>query len=250
MQTELSLLRYLPLVSSLDGPEKMGNPANYSLELPERCLLLLDGLWPQAQATFQPNHRNLGPLTSTFLISMSMPIINLPIERIERCDGGENLHYANDRPIDPKAAEAITEILQKGFLKDAPFFVDGAWRFVNSDSPPFPNIAHGLPEPIAEKLCEADAARSAANMPVSQWSSILRNALAHGGVAYLDEHGKSCYEKPVKMYAFVSGKYDEACNEKKKPLIKVNFLRISETDYYDFLRRWVDWLKMSGIAKA
>jgi hypothetical protein len=34
------------------------------------------------------------------------------------------------------------------------------------------------------------------------------------------------------------------------PLSAVNFLRISEDDYFDFLRRWVDWLQDSGIARA
>ena len=52
------------------------------------------------------------------------------------------------------------------------------------------------------------------------------------------------------MYAFVSGKYDGSSKESLKSLTAVNFLRISEVDYYDFLRRWVNWLRESGIARA
>jgi len=229
---------------------KMGNPRNYSLELPERCLLLLDELWSRAQVTRSVDRPDLGPLTSTFLISMSMPIINLPIERIERRGGNEASHYASDRPVDPAAANAIVETLQRRSFGDAPFFVDGAWRFVSCRKPPFPNIAYGLPDPIAEELSAEDAALDAARMPASQWSSILRNALAHGGVAYLNRQGRSSFEEPVKMYAFVSGKYDQESEEKPKPLTAVNFLRISETDYRDFLRRWVCWLRDTGIAAA
>ena len=36
-------------------------------------------------------------------------------------------------------------------------------------------------------------------MATSQWCSILRNAIAHGGIAYLNENGRSSYGEPVKM---------------------------------------------------
>lgn len=231
-----------------DGPA-MGNPSNYSLELPQRCLSLLDKLWPYARTIFPADRPDLGPLTSTFLISMSMPIINLPIERIERRSGGEAHHYASDRPINAAVTDAIIETLQKRPFGSAPFFVDGAWRFATCATPPFPNIARGLPENIARELSGEQAAKDAARMPASQWSSILRNALAHGGIAYLNDQGRSTYGEPVKMYAFASGKYDEQSVQRPKPLKAVHFLRISEIDYRDFLCRWVGWLQDTGIAR-
>jgi len=180
---------------------------------------------------------------------MSMPIINLPIERIERREGGEHQHYANDRPINPEVVTAIVETLRRRPLREAPFFVDGIWRFACYEERPFPNIAHGVPERVAEELDSDTAARNAADMPASRWCSILRNALAHGGIAYLNGQGRSSYGEPVKMYAFVSGKYDRSSKESPKPLTAVNFLRIGEADYYDFLRRWVAWLQETGIAR-
>jgi hypothetical protein len=78
------------------------------------------------------------------------------------------------------------------------------------------------------------------------WSSTLRNALAHGGIAYLDGNGRSSFDgSPVKMYAFASWKYRPR-NGKQRP--RVNLLRIREEDYRDFLGRWVDWLKEIGYA--
>jgi hypothetical protein len=228
----------------------VGNPANYSLELPERCLKLLDALWPHAQKIRQVERPDLGPMTSTFLISMSMPIINLPIERIERREGGEHLHYADDRKINAAAAAAIAGTLQKRRLRDAHFFVSGVWRFTRCDKQPFPNIAHGVPDDIAAQLDSEKTAQNAADMPASQWCSILRNALAHGGIAYLNAQGRSSYGQPVKMYAFVSGTYDRNTGEHPRPLTAVNFLRIAEDDYFDFVRRWVAWLRDSGIARA
>ncbi|SHJ12954.1 hypothetical protein SAMN04488012_10572 [Palleronia salina] len=94
-------------------------------------------------------------------------------------------------------------------------------------------------------------------MPASQWVSLLRNAMAHGGIAYLDENGRSRHGTPVKMFAFVSGKYgkpkcefaDAACRFGMGKLDGLNFLRISEDDYRSFLGDWVAWLVASKIAK-
>ncbi len=74
--------------------------------------------------------------------------------------------------------------------------------------------------------------------------------MAHGGIAYLDESGRSSYGTPVKMFAFVSGKYgkpkcehaETACRFGMGNLEGLNILRISETDYRQFLEEWVAWL--------
>jgi hypothetical protein len=84
----------------------MGIPLHYSLEVPQRCLQLIDNLWSIAKKTRQTNRPDLGPLTSTFLISMSMPIVNLPVERIERHRSAEKENYADDRHIDPALTTA------------------------------------------------------------------------------------------------------------------------------------------------
>lgn len=221
----------------------MGNPQHYGIELPERCLTLIDELWDQASRTYGKN-KHLGPLTSTFLVSMSMPILNLPIERIERqTNNGDEEGYADDRHIDPKAVERFEQIIQRGALGGAPFFKPDVWRFVQVPEDRLFNTSRGLPEEVAIALASDDAAEQAAAMPANQWISVLRNALAHGGVCYLDEHGQTSYGSPVKMYAFVSGKYEG------RALVKLNILRIAETDYRDFLRRWVAWLSEAGIAQ-
>ena len=52
------------------------------------------------------------------------------------------------------------------------------------------------------------------------------------------------------MYVFTSGGYDYKNDQHPKPLNAVNFLRINVEDYFDFLRKWVDWLQKTGIARA
>lgn len=236
----------------------MGNPQHYSIELPSRCLDLIDGLWPAASKLYGGANPDLGPLTSTFLVSMSMPILNIPLERIERqIDKAEGEAYADDRHLNPNAVKTFEEVIRMGTLGDAPFYEEGSWRFLSLREGPFPNISDGLPGEVAKAL-ESDMAVAAARaMPASQWVSLLRNAMAHGGIAYLDENGRSSHGTPVKMFAFVSGKYakprcehaDAACRSGMGKLERLNILRISEDDYRSFLGNWVAWLEVSKIAK-
>lgn len=215
----------------------MGEPRNYSLEIPQRCLQLIDGLWDEAAKQVQQSGAPVGPLTSTFLLSMSSPILNFPIERLERAQGGEV--YADDRGISPNLTQAMLALFGRSFSK-TPFYREAAWSFVSCDVPPRPNLAHGLADEVAEKLTSAESFKAAARMPMSQLCTILRNALAHSGVAYLDGQGRASRNELVSMYAFVSGRYVGKCEDRK--LTGVHYLRVSEVSYRSFLRSWVEWL--------
>ncbi len=221
----------------------MGNPRHYSVEVPQRCLQLIDELWSHAEGTQQPNRPDLGPLTTTFLISMSMPIINLPVERIERHRLAQKEGYADDCHIDAALTAAIDTILGGQELRKVPFYSQDAWSFAScSNETPF-NIARSLPDDVARELCTKEAFARASKMPTSQWCGVIRNAMAHGGIAYLDENGRTSYGRPVKMYAFISGTYTKT----RKELATLNVLRISEVNYRTFLRKWVEWLEGSGL---
>ncbi|APE44552.1 hypothetical protein BOO69_14880 [Sulfitobacter alexandrii] len=219
---------------------------------------LIDQLWPEAAKIRDGERPDLGPLTSTFLLSMSMPILNIPVERIERqIDKTEGTGYADDRYLNAGAVRAFEDVIRRGQLRAAPFYRDGSWRFLAVREGPFPNIARGMPDSISDDLSGEAAVKAAENMPALQWISIIRNAMAHGGIAYLDEHGRSSYGRPIKMYAFVSGKYGKPkcqhaeadCRYGLGALERLNVLRISETDFRDFLREWVAWLVRTKIAK-
>lgn len=218
----------------------MGNPLHYSLELPQRCLQLIDELWQHAESIRQKDQPELGALTTTFLISMSMPIVNLPVERIERHLAAIDQAYADDRHIDEGVSAEVLAVLGGQELGKAPFFTPGAWSFVSCSNDALFNIANGLPDDIASQLGSEEASRNASKMATGQWSSVLRNAMAHGGIGYLDDEGRSSYGRQVAMYVFVSGKYDRDNRDK---LMGLHLLRISEENYRAFLRKWVNWLQ-------
>ena len=215
----------------------MGNPLHTSLELPQRCLQLMDELWGAVETTKEKRRPDLGSLTTTFLLAMSMPIITLPIERL--VNRGQIGKYANDRHLDKAATVAIDHVVGGRPLKDAPFYTPDIWSFFTSD-PDF-NIAEPMPDYITEGLSGKKALLDAEGMPVSEFCSILRNSMAHGGIAYLDENGRSTYDRPVAMYAFVSGKFDGDA------LVGLKILRVSEVHYKAFLTKWALWLKSAGL---
>ena len=237
---------------------ELGNPLHFGIELPQRCLTLVEELWDHAAKVYGGERRDLGPLTTTFMISMSMPIINLPVERIERqISNGANEGLVDDRHRDEMAVSAFRDTVQRGNFGEAPFFKEGAWRFVGHEGNTA-NFARELPDEIAGELDTPQALTNAASMQASQWISVLRNALAHGGIVYLDERGRSSHVQPVKMLAFVSGRFADGvcpnaagkqCRGERGSLTGVNILRISEHDYLDFLHRWVKWLVEAGISR-
>jgi hypothetical protein len=44
----------------------MGNPLHFSMEVPQRCLQLIEELWPHVENTRQADRPELGSLTTTF----------------------------------------------------------------------------------------------------------------------------------------------------------------------------------------
>jgi hypothetical protein len=150
--------------------------------------------------------------------------------------------YADDRHNDPKLALTVWEALAGRKLREAPFFAPDIWSFCESE---VFNIAGGLPEKYAEVLASPEAHAAASEIETSRWCSALRNALAHGGIAYLNGDGRDTYEAPVSMYLFASGRYQREDDQPK--LVGLNLLRIKEVEYRNFLRSWVEWLSQSGL---
>ena len=223
----------------------MGVPAHFSLELPRRCMKLINELLPTVGTVFaDDDRREQGGLTSTFLISMAGPIVVLLIERIERhLQKKDREGYADDRRLNLALSRSLKDMLGGGKLQKTQFFVSGHWSFVERVAD-F-NIADGLPDDVSAALASKEAFDRAARLETSKWSSCLRNALAHGGIAYLNEDGRSAYDGgPVKMFCFVSGKYAERTDEAPEA---INCLRIREEHFLEFLRRWVAWLENSSL---
>ncbi|WP_223476569.1 hypothetical protein [Oricola indica] len=233
----------------------MGIPQHYSHQLAGRCRDILSEYYPAVSKDEGLGANHGGPLSTTLVLALATPMIVLPIERINRRDAGE-AHYSNERPVSPMLTSHVDEMMKKN-LRDTPFYERLDWRFVGAY--PLFNLAMRMDSRLVAALDEQSAAAAAGNMPMTQFVGCLRNALSHGGIMYLDERGQSS-DGPASMFAFVSGKtgkhgplcdgLNQECKHARPPIESLNILRISETDFVEFLYRWAAWLDDAGLSEA
>ena len=110
------------------------------------------------------------------------------------------------------------------------------------------NIGRDFPNELASALSSPEAFDRAADLPALDWARCLRNAISHGGVAYLDANGRPSHGQPTEMLAFVSAIYPRG--NFRVPPESLVALRITRDDYLTFLHGWVGWLSRSRLSSA
>ena len=215
-------------------------PEHYARDLVERCETLIESLLPVVMDN--PSARFGGPLGTTFLLAMSTPMVLLPMERMLKPAANRD-SVADDRTVDESLGNAVTQTLSPNArFGDAPFTQPGVWSYVAGYSR-F-NLTRGMPRELLQRLADEDSSRTAMDTSTIRVLTDLRNALAHGGIAYLDERGQQT-DGQAAMFAFVGARIDRGGR-----IIGVNVLRIAEHDYRVFLAKWAAWLRESGVAGA
>jgi hypothetical protein len=213
-------------------------PEHYARDIVERCDSLIDTLLPIVQR--ESDARFGGPLGTTFLVAMSSPMVLLPVERMLKPAARDAV--ADDRVLDQTLGKAVTDVLSQATrFGDAPFAREGAWSYVARHAP-F-NLARGMPADLLHSLSKPQAAKDAMAASTARIVTDLRNALAHGGVAYLDEAGRQTGGQAA-MLAFVGSVM------RNGHITGVNVLRVKEQDYRDFLAAWASWLRQAGVTAA
>ncbi len=229
----------------------MGVPYHTSQDVPGRCLWLIESLFSKVQTVTAPHEADLGPLDTTFLFAMSTLIFTLPIERLERNrrkeEAGEQ-GYMDDRPLNPASAKEVDEVLgsDETSFRTSPFYVKGVWRFASIDYSPGHNLAVEFPEQLANLLSADDALHAADDLSARVWMNCLRNALAHGGIVYLNADGRQARGEPTRMMGFVSAVYPNG--NMRMPPERLISLRTTPDGYRATLQRWVRWVQKTGLS--
>lgn len=212
----------------------MGRPEHYSRDIVSRCRSLIRNLMPNVLEGLPDDARHGGPLQTTFLLAMATPMIVLPIERMFKPAEPNPVYVADDRELDQDLAKDLDDVFGNGkTFGNAPFVSQGTWSYVQA-RPPF-NIAEPWPHDLLEALSGREAARAADAAPARRLMLDLRNALAHGGVVYLDKNGFNAYGQ-AEMFAFVGAVMQN------RRVSAINILRIHQIDFALFLEAWADWL--------
>lgn len=205
-------------------------PEYYSRDIATRCGRLIEDLMPYVEAREYSEFG--GALTCTFLLSLATPMIVFPFERLHKV-----MRAGDDKEIDPSLTDELKEVFNEPFEK-SPFCGDGDWSFVENYCP-F-NIADIWPQDVIEKLKSSEAKDQARNSTTKKILEVLRNALAHGGVNYLNEDGHQT-DRIASMFAFVST-IKEKSGENRGQIIGLDILRIRQDDLREFLKKWAAWL--------
>jgi hypothetical protein len=216
-------------------------PEHYSRDIAARCQHLIRHLKPKVEAGLPADAQFGGPLRMTFLLAMATPMVVLPIERIFKPSAGATT-IGDDTKLDPKLARQIAHILgPRKTFGAAPFATTSRWSYVNGH--PLFNIAEEWPPDLLKALADPRAIEASRIAPASRILCDLRNALAHGGIAYLDQNGQNT-ERLAAMFAFASTKMVD------QKVVGLNILRVSEGDFCAFLEAWSSWLGKSSVADA
>lgn len=217
----------------------MGIPEHYSRDVAQRCQALIRHLLPLVQKGLPDDQQFGGPLDTTFLLAMSTPMIVLPIERMFKPARPGAAVAGDDRDIDPALAEQVDDVFgPERRFSDAPFYEPGRWSYLPRVEP-F-RVADYWPHGILEMLGSDTAFAEADRTPTRRVMIDLRNALAHGGIAYLDAQGRST-EGQAAMLAFASAQTDRGRT------IAFNLLRVHQHDFCAFVMAWADWLAASPV---
>ncbi len=212
----------------------MGVPNHYSRDITARCHSLIKHLLPFVRRGLPDDTEFGGPLSTTFLLAVATPMIVLPIERIYKPGQRRDGQVGDDTDLDPVLAGELGNVLgDDRSFGAAPFAKSSKWGYV-SDHPPF-NIAERWPEGLLDALAAPEAVEIACKTPAKRILLNLRNALAHGGVAYLDEHGRNT-DGQAAMFGFVGAIL------RNYKVTGLNILRVREEEFVAFLNDWADWL--------
>ena len=218
----------------------MGRPVHYSAEVPARCEALIGQLGPLVEEHSDPDGLWGGPLKTTFLLAMATPMLVLPLERIFKPLIWDVVGVANDVAQDPDLDARFAEILGKGrTFGAAPFYEAGVWRYV-PDYPAF-KVGHDWPDDLLDGLAAEGAEATASDAAASKILTGLRNALAHGGVTYLDSNGRHT-QFATNMLGFAS-------RVRQNDPTQLCLLRVTVPGFETFLRSWAKWLSAAGVTE-
>jgi hypothetical protein len=205
-------------------------PERFCTEIPTRRMIrLLDAMLPIAQQQ---------DLTTSMALMVAMPLLMIALERTTT-RGGEPVNAINDVHDARSFVSALRQLKRqpfyKAFLQRPEQLIQ--WRFLE--------ITRKIDHPsewrdsVNRHPLQPGAQNDIKEQDVENVLLILRHALAHGNVVYLNEDGIETPGRRVTHLAFVSEgrSRSDACR----------VLIVEESAFIDFLRGWAQWVSQFNI---
>lgn len=202
-------------------------PERFVSEYPVRCLALLDRLEPAAREL---------DLAGTFSIMLASSILTVPLERLR---ARHPLHGG-----DHDLAAGLRNMSSRRWV-EAEAWADGSpaeWRFARVMGDP--NDVMGWRDEHGERSM-ADAANTIARRRGHEVLRVLRNALAHGNIVYLNEEGHEVAGTRVEWLGFLS-RYEET-DEQRAQAETYRLVAVREAHFLGFVKAWAGFIARLGL---
>lgn len=212
-------------------------PARFATDFPKRCLELLENFEHQAG--------RLNLLTS-FGVTMASSLLVIPMERQGKKHPFREQEYGSSLQLALRELER-----QRWQLAD---FWDGAhplgWHFSRIVTDPN-EVSGWLDETDAPSV--SAGADTMGRRSIGEVLRVLRNALAHGNIVYLDPARNETPGLPVRYIAFLS-RYEELAPKSGAGGVAIpetyRVVIVPDEDFIAFLKDWARWLMRYAADEA
>lgn len=209
----------------------MGVPSRFAVEYPERALALIRMLEPRARSR---------DLVGSFGLLAAAAVLTIPYERMQK------KHFLHRPETEHDLGGALKQLRKVPFFR-APFWraeKPGRWwqshivsAVDNVDGWRDENGQHPL---AAEAVNRIDERRRFADAVIR----VLRNALTHGNIIYLDEDFREIAGRRMAYMAFLSR--HEETEERQATSETYRLVVTTEDEFLRFVKLWAEWI--SGFA--
>ena len=201
----------------------MGVPARFAIEYPQRALELIGLLEDEARKR---------QLLGSFGLLAAAAILTIPYERMNAA------HFLHREEHDHDLAAHLKRLDKVRFL-EAPFWLKppglGLWRqsriMASVDDVGKWRDERGLPSLAKE-------ANTIGRRKASEVIRILRNALAHGNIIYLDKDDREIAGNAMVSMAFLSRYEAERLEQDQTYRVLVT----TEDGFIQFVKAWAEWV--------
>jgi hypothetical protein len=203
----------------------MGVPDRFAIEYPMRCLELIEAAEDYAVRR---------KLEGSFALLAASAVLTIPFERMAA------RHKLHDKERDADLAGAVGLLSKTPFLK-APFW-EGApptdWRMSRVMTPV--NEVEGWRDGDGLHPLDENATNTIKRYTAKEVIRVIRNALAHGNIIYLNAQYREVPGDRMAFIAFLS-QYEET-EEQRKASETYRLLVVPETAFLGFVKRWAAWI--------
>jgi hypothetical protein len=200
-------------------------PARFVIEYPRRCLDLIEVLETTACQR---------ELVGSFSLLAAAAVFVIPYERMKTTNPLHN------RTHDGDLSGALEKLEKEDFVK-APFWnghpPNDAWRFSRIMNNP--NYTESWEDEERHHPMAAEAKNSLHSRNASDVLRVIRNALAHGNIVYLNERGFEQRDTKLQFLGLL-GRCE--AKEQQKQSETYHLVTTTENEFLCFVKLWAKWV--------